>query len=176
MNDAVEKWLPVVGYEGLYSVSDMGRVRSEPRFITRASGKSYPLAGRILKTPPKESGHLVVSLHNQGRQKTWKVHALVMLAFVGERQDGMDTLHINGDHTDNRLANLRYGTRSENVIDMVQHGVHNHARKTHCKWGHPFDSANTYISPTTGQRCCRACRSSKSAANYQERKRRGMSA
>ncbi|MGV5046894.1 HNH endonuclease [Rhodococcus pyridinivorans] len=78
-------------------------------------------------------------------------------------------MHINGNHADNKLENLRWGSRRDNVLDMVTHGVHNHARKTHCKNGHPFDAENTYIAPSTGQRCCRTCRSERSRRRYLER-------
>lgn len=58
------------------------------------------------------SGHVSVAL---GKGNSKLVHALVLLAFVGPRPDGFDILHMNHVPTDNRLSNLRYGTRSENM-------------------------------------------------------------
>lgn len=123
-----ENWLPVPGYEGLYSVSDAGRVRSEPRMITNAgSGKSYIQPGVMLKLAREKSGHLRVSLSRNSRIKFASVHSLVMLAFVGARPDGADICHANGDATDNRVANLRYDSRAANIIDSKAHGTFSEA-------------------------------------------------
>lgn len=71
---------------------------------------------RILKPAPYcKAGHLSVTLRRKGRGIA--VHKLVMLAFMGEPPAGMEVLHRNGDPTDNRLGNLHYGTRTENIID-----------------------------------------------------------
>ncbi len=58
------------------------------------------------------------------------VHRLVLLAFKGPRPDGQYCRHLNGVPTDNRLANLAWGTKSENTFDKVGHGTHPHASKT----------------------------------------------
>lgn len=55
---------------------------------------------------------------------------LVMLAFVGPRPDGLDVCHGNGNPADNRLENLRYGTRSENMRDALRHGTINTLKLT----------------------------------------------
>lgn len=99
-----ETWKPVVGYEGLYEVSDWGRVKSVGR------GKE-----RILKLTPNTLGYLQVSLHKNGEQKTCKVHQLVMRAFVGECPDGYEVDHYDWDRKNNRLNNLRYIPAKENA-------------------------------------------------------------
>jgi len=58
-------------------------------------------------------------------------HALVLEAFVGPRPKGFDGCHGNGVRTDNRLANLRWGTRKENQEDMVRHGKSARGTKQH---------------------------------------------
>jgi hypothetical protein len=63
---------------------------------------------------------------------------------------------VPGFPDDCRLINLQWGTRSENTLDKVTHGVHHQARKTHCRWGHAFDERNTYLTPA-GRRQCRTC-------------------
>ncbi len=121
-------WKPVVGFEGIYEVSDTGLVRSLDRVITYhlpcRSGETKVVGrfkrGRELKPTPKDSGHLLVSL---GRGTTpHSVHSLVLEAFVGPRPEGMNGLHRNDDPADNRLENLYWGTQSQNVSDAIRNG------------------------------------------------------
>lgn len=111
-----EQWKDIVGYEGLYQVSDMGRVKSLPRQTT---------SGIILKSAIRhESGHLGVTLCKNGKRKTYCVHQLILITFVGFCPNGMECCHNNGIKTDNRLNNLRYDTHSNNILDSVKHGTH----------------------------------------------------
>ena len=118
-----ERWLPVVGFEGWYEVSDQGRVRSLDRMV-RCGGavrKSYlsRKPGRVLRPGRMLSGHLSVSLGRAAGSRT--VHSLVMLAFVGAQPPNKEVRHKNGDPADNRLCNLEYGTRSQNGRDKKYH-------------------------------------------------------
>lgn len=143
-----ESWLPVVGYEGRYEISDHGRVRS-----LHGQGRLMTLQVR------KHGGHLSVLLKAKDKKpKNITVHTLVMSAFSGPRPEGMEVCHNNGDPTDNRLENLRYGTASENHLDRVRHGVHHQTRKTHCTQGHPYSGANLYVVASEPRhRKCRIC-------------------
>lgn len=98
-----EEWRAVVGFEGLYEVSDHGRVKSLrhviPRLL-RASSDRYPK----------------VNLHGNGTRSV-RVHILVLTAFVGPAPDGMECLHADDDGHNNCLTNLRWGTHSENGDD-----------------------------------------------------------
>lgn len=116
-----EEWRPVLDWEGLYEVSDMGRVRSLPRRGHK---------GRILKpyVNDKNFPRLMVGLsdgkrENGGREAFPHVHRLVLESFVGPRPEGMQCLHANGDPGDNRLSNLRWGTKVENWEDAKRHRV-----------------------------------------------------
>lgn len=144
-----ERWLPIPGYEGRYDVSDLGRVRS----WLQCRGTPVP---RILKARPGSNGYLSFCLSKFGRQVDERLHALVLLAFVGPRPEGKQRRHRDGDQLNNTLANLTYGTKSENELDRVRHGTHNNSSKTECKHGHPFDEMNTRFD-TIGRRICRAC-------------------
>jgi hypothetical protein len=119
-----EVWKPVPGYEGLYEVSDQGRVRSLDRDVTQTSrrGALYTLRkkGKLLRPGRMPSGHLSVAL---GRGNSQCVHRLVLLAFVGPAPDKHECCHNNGNPADNRLENLRWGTRSENIKDAIRHGT-----------------------------------------------------
>jgi hypothetical protein len=99
-----ETWRDCVGYEGIYAVSDQGNVKS---FV-------YDRCGRLLVPFKQGSGYLYVDL---GRDNTRPIHQLVAEAFIGPRPPDYVTLHLNHDRVDNRLANIRWGTRSENMRD-----------------------------------------------------------
>lgn len=140
-----EQWLPVPGYEGLYEVSDLGRIRNKH--------------GRVLKQHPLGNvEYLGIHLHRAGRRATRTVHSIVLEAFHGPRPVGLEGCHRNGQATDNRACNLRWGTRSSNHLDKVQHGTHNHAKKTRCKRGHLLKGDNLKLSALKyGRRECKAC-------------------
>ena len=106
----METWKNIKGYEGLYQVSNMGRV------------KSLKLnKERILKPGMDRGGYLLVWLHAGGKRKTLKVHRLVCEAFHDNPNNKSDVNHINEDKTDNRACNLEWCTRRENV----NHGTRN---------------------------------------------------
>lgn len=126
-----ERWLPVVGFEGAYSVSDFGRVRSEERRVLRSDGKTQLVKRKILSPATKRTGHKTVQLYRAGeRTNRHHVHRLVLLSFVGApptvKHEGA---HNDGDATNNRLENLRWATRSNNLGDKVLHGTHNRGER-----------------------------------------------
>ena len=152
----MEVWEPVVGYEGLYEVSDLGRVRSVPR-VQVTNTCTRRLKGQVLK-PRNISGHHKVMLSDtKFKRKDLLVHRLVLLAFVGEPPVGHEACHRNDIGTDNRLTNLYWGTRSENAYDQISNGLHYNASKTHCRRGHPYTGDNV-IQVETQRRRTRLCR------------------
>ena len=123
----LESWRAVVGYEGLYEVSDLGRVRGLDRQVRerRRTGVIIRhVAGRVRRLNKTVDGHMVVQLSKLGEQQRYFVHALILAAFVGPRPAGMESLHRDGNGTNNVPANLRWGTHSENVQDALRHGSH----------------------------------------------------
>lgn len=153
----MEEWRPVVGWEGLYEVSDLGRVRSVARIVTRRGGRPYRVRECIRKASvDARSGYAELPLCRDGEGKTHRVHVLVLEAFAGPRPDGNYGRHLNGNPSDNRLENLAWGTPTQNNYDAVAHGTHWAAAKTHCKHGHELTPGNTYVRPEGG-RACRAC-------------------
>jgi len=121
-----EIWRPVFGRENEYEVSNLGQVRSKDRTIEQLTGKEggtkYKIfkKGRLLRPgEQKNSGHQTVSL---GRGCSRLVHHLVLEAFVGEKPANCECLHKNGNPKDNRLENLHWGTRAQNIRDNKWHG------------------------------------------------------
>jgi len=104
-------WKPVVGYEGLYEVSDTGQVRSLPRNGT----VSY---SRILR-PNNVRGYLQVALQKNGKRKDFKVHRLVADAFIPNPERKRTVNHIDGNKGNNRVENLEWATDSENQLHSV---------------------------------------------------------
>ena len=122
-----EVWKDIPGYEGRYQVSDHGNVRSVDREVTCISASGIAtvrrVPGRTLKPYINKyggRGHLFVSLGKYTVPQP--VHQLVLLAFVGPCPEGMEVCHGDGDPTNNRLDNLRYDTRSENIMDIYRVG------------------------------------------------------
>lgn len=108
-----ERWLPVVGYEGFYEVSDQGRVR---RVNSRLRGDGLIALNLDHKGYPK--AHLCV----EGKRKRHLVHRLVCRAFHGEPPENTEAGHRNGIRGDARADNVRWVTRSENNKDTILHG------------------------------------------------------
>ena len=124
MNDT-EIWKPIPDWTG-YSVSNHGNVRSEERIIIRKNTDiKQNQKGRILKpwiATQSGAGYLMISLCN-GNDRRLKigVHRLVLWAFVGKQDKGIDARHLDGNCKNNHLSNLKYGTRQENIADAVKH-------------------------------------------------------
>jgi len=103
-----------------YEASSLGRVRSVDRTFIDSIGRQYSLPGVVLR-PTRQGRYLKVAL---GADNTIAVHIVVCSAFHGLRPAGKHGVaHGNGDCHDNRAANLRWATVSENLADMVRHGT-----------------------------------------------------
>ncbi|AVL98916.1 hypothetical protein C6V83_00090 [Gordonia iterans] len=160
-----EQWRPIAGWEGYYEVSDHGQVRSVDRMIP---DRNRRLRGRLLRPNRTSAGYLAVSLSREGEVQARRIHRLVLEAFVGSG-DGLDACHEDGDPTNNRLDNLRWDTRSENIKDVVRHGTHHLSARTHCEAGHEFTPENT-VPRTGGGRRCRTCRNAESRRRKAEKR------
>ena len=162
--DSTARWVPVPGYEGIYSVSDQGQVLSH----ARTNSLGHPVHEKTLTLTPNKRGHLRVSLSKNGRLYVALVHQIVLEAFVGPRPEKQEVRHLDGNPENNHLSNLRYGTRSENMYDRVRHGTHYSAKKTHCYRGHEFTEENTLRS--SNQRRCRTCKREYERLQYRKKK------
>jgi len=108
-----EIWKDIVGYIGLYIISNYGKINSCQRNGTR---------GGVLKPSKCRGGYLQVVLSKNGIHKTHRIHRLVLEAFIGPCPRGKEVCHNDGNPQNNRLDNLRWDTRKENCKDRKKHG------------------------------------------------------
>jgi len=114
----MENWKSVVGFEGIYEVSDLGRVRGVDRLDS--GGRRW--VGKVLK-PHLNKGYPIVTICCNGKPRTRQVHTLVLTAFVGPKPQGKECAHSNGNRADARLDNLSWKTPVENCADWIVHGT-----------------------------------------------------
>lgn len=114
-----EIWKPVVGYEGLYEVSDHGRLRG----LQRMDRYGRIIRSRMMAlTRNKKNKYVYAMLSANGVRSNRLLHRMVLDAFVGPCPEGMEACHNNGDHGDNRLPNLRWDAHMANCADRAKHG------------------------------------------------------
>lgn len=110
----IEIWKDIEGFEGLYQVSNKGRVRSLDRYIWNHKQK-----GKVLKPQSKNNKYLQVSLSNKGSEKKCKhtyIHILVAKAFIPNPRGCTQVNHKDFDKTNNHVENLEWVTQQENLI------------------------------------------------------------
>lgn len=109
-----EIWKDISGYEGLYQVSNLGRVKR----LAGISIKGKDIKERIL-TVSNHKGYLMITLYKDKKQKTYRIHRLVAEAFIPNPDNKPEVDHINTIRDDNRVENLRWVTKSENMSNPI---------------------------------------------------------
>jgi hypothetical protein len=117
-----EEWRPIYGFTGYYEVSSWGRVRSVDRIV---AGSCYGVIshrkGVVLAGGGNNAGYRQVGLFKKNKGKLILVHRLVLKAFYGKCPKGKESRHLDGDSANNRVDNLVWGTRAENIADRWKH-------------------------------------------------------
>lgn len=112
-----EEWRTIPGYEGVYSVSSLGRVRRD------LGGTGTCRAGRILSPILYTNGYQVVRLYRDKTSRAFGVHRLVAAAFIGPCPKGHQVNHLDGNKRNNRTDNLEYCTPKQNQQHAAQFGL-----------------------------------------------------
>jgi hypothetical protein len=121
--DNFEVWKDIVGYEGHYQVSSIGRVKSLSRVVKSREGVFGNKKEIILKTFKNGDGYLKYKLCINGKETSFSSHRLVAITFLDNQQKKSEVNHINGIKNDNRLENLEWCTRSENTIHALKNNL-----------------------------------------------------
>lgn len=127
METRTEEWRAVAGYEGLYEVSNLGRVRSLDRVVINKLGQRRHIKGQIIKVIPKENGYLHINVWENRKPIHKYVHRLVAEAFIPNPNNYPVVNHKDEDKTNNRVDNLEWCTQQYNI---TYNNVHNRSKAT----------------------------------------------
>jgi hypothetical protein len=117
-----EIWKDIKGYEGLYQVSNLGKVKSLNRYITNKNNKQQYYNGKMLSGNIRH-GYLKLTLSKDNIQKTIPIHILVAKTFIPNPENKPEVNHIDGNKSNNCVNNLEWCTRSENELHAYRNGL-----------------------------------------------------
>ena len=137
-----EIWKPIVGYEGLYEISNFGRVKSLPKQCGYRKSKE-----RIMKLDVNKDGYLLASLYKNNKSRKYQVHRLVAKAFIPNPKNKPQVDHINRIRADNRIENLRWVYPYENSNNACYNKIIEYKgdKKTVAEWARFLDMKNSTL-------------------------------
>lgn len=167
VDTTTERWLPVVGFENSYEVSDLGRIQTLTRTVGGCNDSRRTLRGMVLKPVTRKNGYQSVSLWRERKQLVQYVHVLVLTAFDGPPEPGQECRHGDDVRHHNHLTNLCWGTRSENQVDRVERGHHYLKERKRCPREHLLVEPNLVAHKLAdGWRNCLSCNRAQSLCRY----------
>lgn len=130
MENQNEIWKDITGYEGLYQVSNFGRVKSIERVSIQKNGKNRFVKERILKPQP-DTKYIVFGLSKDGKSNKNYLHRIIANAFIPNPENKLCINHINGIKYDNRISNLEWCTVKENNNHAFDNGLQKKGKEHH---------------------------------------------
>lgn len=166
-----EVWLPVPGYEGIYEVSNFGKVRSVTRKVTDRLGRTRTITGQIKKTWIDNGGYERVELCKFDTRVGWGLHRVVAMAFKPGYNEEQEVMHLDHNKLNNHSDNLEWGTHTENIQSTISAGRYRNGNmmKTQCPKGHPYSGLDS-----RGTRICHVCRAEQQRRYHARKKGQTM--
>jgi len=118
----MEIWKDIRGFEGVYQISNLGRVKSLRRVKKRSDGIKHTTSEKILKVHKNQKGYLFLSLVGE-KKKMYKVHRLVAKTYIPNHGNKPCVNHVDGEKANNSVENLEWVTYSENSIHAYGTGL-----------------------------------------------------
>lgn len=140
----MEIWKDIVGYEGIYQVSNTGNVKRVGKY--RNQMKEWE-SNRLLKPAKKNNGYLYCQLSKDNKTSPKMVHRLVAEAFIDNPENKPTVNHIDGNRENNNIDNLEWSTYTENNIHMhrVLNGIGRMRNKRGSKTVMQYDLQGNFI-------------------------------
>ncbi len=123
----MEKWKQIKGYEGLYEISNHGRVRSMDRVVTYSNGNKVNYKGKIRKASCSE--YRLIALSKKGKVKMFKISRLVANHFIPKKVGKNIVNHMDGNKYNDHFLNLEWCTYSENTLHAFDTGLNKSKNK-----------------------------------------------
>ena len=132
-----EIWKDIKNYEGLYQVSNLGRIKSLNRYSYNSVGKyNKKIFERILKQAIAKPGYYVINLTKNGKQKTYRIHRLVAETFIPNPNNYPMINHIDCNKLNNKVENLEWCTHTHNMQEAARNGLMNYDNLK--RWNNKF--------------------------------------
>lgn len=118
----IELWKDIKNYEGIYQVSNLGRIKTLDKYVNCLYEQKRLIKSREIKTFKNNSGYYIVSLYQNNKSKKFLVHRLVAEAFIPNLNNKKEVNHIDGNKENNCVDNLEWVTKSENELHASEKG------------------------------------------------------
>ncbi|HJZ23679.1 MAG TPA: NUMOD4 domain-containing protein [Candidatus Babeliales bacterium] len=119
----MEVWKDIIGYEGLYQVNNLGKIKTLSGFVRHNLYGKMKVNEKIHKEYYTSRGYVRVNLRKNNKLKTHHVHRLVALSFIPNPNNKYQINHINGIKIDNKVENLEWCTNEENRIHAISNNL-----------------------------------------------------
>ena len=128
-----EVWKDIKGYEGYYQISNLGRVKSLFRIVPHKLKGKKTIPEKILKQCISSPGYYATVLTKNSKGKSTRIHRLIAFHFIANPENKPEINHKKTIKTDNRIENLEWVTRKENIAHAIRHGLWENNLKSRAK-------------------------------------------